>query len=138
MKLQLIIFGVLFILFEFYMSKFNLCRIFYSSVFLQAKCLRSNCTSRYLKYNTIMRDNNSTNTVIQQILFTKQQNVKEHSNKTYAMDATEANGKINKLVQGGKRHNTLFTAEFMSCDRSTITRKKLTREIYAKTGIETD
>lgn len=47
------------------------------------------------------------------------------------MDATKANSKINKLVQGREGidiyENTLFTAKSVSCDRSTITRKELTR-----------
>ena len=70
-----------------------------------------------------MRDNNSTNIVVQQILFTRQQNVKGTTQTlTYAMDATEANSKIkNKLVRGrkGQRQRFIYNAEFMSCDRST-------------------
>jgi len=52
-----------------------------------------------------------------------------------AMDATEVNSKINKLVQGREGHdNTSFTAEFISCDRST--RKGLTRLTTLKQGLK--
>lgn len=43
--------------------------------------------------------------------------------------------KSTNLYREGK-DNASFTAEFIFCDRSTITRKGLIREIYAKAGIE--